>query len=123
MAVILSMLAITLIVGIARYYGSPKLGLNLALALALSVIVGIAIQKKLQDSDNKKKVEIVNTSIQPIANNCYAISLDSLVNIPVESEHTMYGVYNNFFLKTLDAQNNKYNLLNRIINTQSIDSS
>lgn len=69
----LAMLAIIIIIAIARYYGSPKLANNLLITLALSVVVGLGFKYLQHKSEVKKetKTEIVsnNMPMQSVVDN------------------------------------------------------
>lgn len=63
----LAMLAITIIVMVARYNGSANLASNLLLTLAFSVAVGLGIQFVTQKSDTNKNTKVENVTTNSMA--------------------------------------------------------
>lgn len=97
----LAMLAIIIIIAIARYYGSPKLANNLLITLALSVVVGLGFKYLQHKSEVKKetKTEIVdsNMPMQSVVDNNttdYGIVSTTCLTGTAGKDNTCY-YYNN----------------------------
>lgn len=97
----LAMLAIIIIIAIARYYGSPKLANNLLVTLALSVVVGLGFKYLQHKSEVKKetKTEIVsnNMPMQSVVDNNtadYGIVSTTSLSGTVGKDNTCYYYIN-----------------------------